>query len=262
MTAILEFSARFPLRAAAVFGLCLALCTGSAWGQAAPRPSVKGPALALHAHIFENQPAVEALSLVYPLLSDAGTVELKPKENTLVIRDTLASIHRIVPVLSRFDHPQRQIQLEVRIVSARAETFSPPNRSPLPKEHVERLRDMLPYHSYEQLAGTLLEAGEGARVNYQLGNRFSLDFRLGTLVEGARVRLHEFQVFRGATAGSGEKKRLIVTTLFLHLNQPVYLGLAPSEDSKEALMVVVTARLPEPATGEGQRARTAGGGKP
>lgn len=242
--------------------LCLLAGAAGAWGQAAPRPSVKAPALALHAHIFENQPAVEALSLVYPLLSDVGTVELKPKENTLVVRDTLAALNRIVPVLSRFDHPQRQVRLEVRIVSARAETFSPPGRSRLPKEHVDRLKDMLPYHSYEQLAGTMLEAREGEHVNYQLGNRFSLDFRLGTLIEGARVRLHDFQVFRGNSRGSQDLQRLIVTTLFLHLNQPVYLGLAPSENSKEALMVVVTAQVSEPEKDvEGKTPKKSGGPK-
>ena len=244
MTAFLHLSRLRSLRVSLFAGLFLLAGGGDSWAQSAPRPSVRAPALELHAYSFENQPAVEALSLVYPLLSDLGTVELQPKENTLVIRDTLATINRIIPVLSRFDHPQRDVQLEVRIVSARAETFSPPVQSRLPKEHVDRLKDMLPYHSYEQLAGTNLEAREGERVNYRLGDRFSLDFRLGTLVERARVRLHDFQVFRGSEGGEQERKRLIVTTLFLHLNQPVYLGLAPSEDSKEALMVVVTAKLP------------------
>ncbi len=249
MTAFRHSPRLRSLRACLLTSLCLLTGDTGAWGaQAAARPSVKAPALALYAYSFENQPAVEALSLVYPLLSDLGTVELRPKENTLVIRDTVITINRIVAMLSRFDHPPREVQLEVRIVSARAEAFSPTARSRLPKEHVDRLKDMLPYHSYEQLAGTNLEAREGERVNYQLGDRFSLDFRLGTLVEGARVRLHDFQIFRGGTRDGREKKRLIVTTLFLHLSQPVYLGLAPSEDSKEALMVVVTAKVPPKKT--------------
>ena len=220
----------------------------SATSPAAPageRPTV------LHAYKLENQPATEALALVYPLLSPIGTVELKPRENTLVIRDVPAAVEKIVPVLSRFDHPKRAIDLEIQMVRATAEQFSPPPRNQLPAALQRRLEKLLPYHSYELLASTRLASKEGDRVSYRLGQRFDVRFRLGTVLEGRRIRLHDFEVDRAADAEVGQaggreaaaKKTLIHTNLFLFLDQTFSLGLAPSESSREALMVVITARI-------------------
>lgn len=218
----------------------LAQSAPPATSPAAPageRPTV------LHAYKLENQPATEALALVYPLLSPIGTVELKPRENTLVIRDVPAAVERIVPVLNRFDHPKRAIDLEIQMVRATAEQFSPPPRNQLPAALQRRLEKLLPYHSYELLASTRLSSKEGDRVSYRLGQRFDVRFRLGTVLEGRRIRLHDFEVDRAADAEGAAKKTLIHTNLFLFLDQTFSLGLAPSESSREALMVVITARI-------------------
>lgn len=192
----------------------------------------------LYAHTLENQPAVGALPLVYPLLSDRGTVELKPKENTLVVRDLEANTRRIAKVLSDYDHPRRPVMVEVQLVRATVEPFSPAQVSEeVPKRLLARLQDLLPYHSYQLLAGTRLHSLEGEQVSYRLNTRYSVEFRIGTLLEDRRVRLHGFQL-RGQ---DGSEKALIHTNLNLHLNQTLYLGLATSEASQEALMVVITA---------------------
>lgn len=230
--------------------LALVLSTGFA---GAPFAQAQGPAvigsaesaLTLHAYKLEHQPAAEALALVSPLLSRRGTVELQSLENTLVIRDSSASIYRIIPVLSRFDHPRSSLAVEVLIIRATAEKFSPPTSSKVPQKLLERLQDLLPYHTYEVLAGTRLNTREGEQVSYQLGARFSVRFRIGTLIEDQRVKLHGFQVFRGQPSPMGAPgpvgaKSLIATNLFLHLDQPLSLALASSKSSKEALMVVVT----------------------
>ena len=226
------------------------VCLLTAWGslgQAQEEASGEQQTV-LHAYKLENQPATEAVSLVYPLLSSQGTVELKPQENTLVIRDNLAAISRISPVLSRFDHPRRLIELEIQIVRATADKFSPPPKSQLSKELQERLQDLLPYHSYALMAETRLRSREGEQVSYRLGQRFDIQFRLGTLLERRRIRLHDFQVQRIRTDGDGveSQKSLIHTNLFLFLDQTFSLGLASSEASREALMVVLTARVAEP----------------
>src|SRR4028118_1131009 len=69
--------------------------------------SARPEELVLHAFALKHRPAGEALALVSPLLSDRGTVELQPRSNTLVIRDTLASLRKIVPTLRAYDHPAR-----------------------------------------------------------------------------------------------------------------------------------------------------------
>ena len=233
----------------AAYGVLLVVLVAAGGSLALAQETASGETqTVLHAYKLENQPATEAVSLVYPLLSSKGTVELKPQENTLVIRDNLAAINRILPVLSRFDHPRRLIDLEIQIVRATADKFSPPPKSQLSKQLQERLQQLLPYHNYALIAETRLKSREGEQVSYRLGQRFDIQFRLGTLLEQRRIRLHDFQVERMQVdaRGAETKKSLIHTNLFLFLDQTFSLGLASSEGSPEALMVVLTARVAEP----------------
>jgi hypothetical protein len=215
-----------------------AVAQGTAAGEMDTSP------LSLYAYKLENQSAMEAMPLVYPLLSDRGTVELKPKENTLVVRDQATNVRRIVGVLESYDHPRRPVAVEIQLVRATAEVFSPTQLSRLPDPLLERLQDLLPYHSYELLAGTRLNSREGEAVRYRLSSRYGVEFRIGTMMEGKRLRLHGFQL----SGHEKSQRALIHTNLNLHLNQTLYLGLAASESSGEALMVVITAKAGEEAS--------------
>src|SRR3954470_2240739 len=86
--------------------------------QAAPAPGE----IVLRAYSFKYQRASEVMTLIYPLLSPRGTIELQPGGNTVVIRDTSETIRRILPVLKGFDHPARPLRLEVYVVRASRNT--------------------------------------------------------------------------------------------------------------------------------------------
>jgi hypothetical protein len=208
----------------------------SAQAQPGPRDVV------LRAYTFKYQSASEAVTLVYPLLSPRGTVELQPAGNTLVIRDTQAAINRIVPVLRSFDHPARSLRLEVFVVRAsKTPAVSPQvRRSDLPDWLTRRLHDVLAYDIYEMRAQAQLDGVEGQRVVYELGPEFKVSFRFGTLLEDQRVKLSNFRISRRAE-GKPEAN-LLQTNLTLWLDQTMSLGLAKNEASREALMVVLTLR--------------------
>jgi hypothetical protein len=196
--------------------------------------------LVLHAYKLGHQPAIEALPLVYSLLSPRGTLEIKPAENTLVLRDERRYIDRVVRVLERFDHPGNPMRLSVQIIQARSVKFSPGVPSELPAALETRLHELMPNHTFRRIAATDLHTREGEGVSYQLGANFQVRFKVGTVADGERLRLHGFQVLR--RAASGPVNKLIHTTLNLRLEQTLYLGLAPSEDSREVLMLVISAR--------------------
>jgi len=81
----------------------------------------------LHVYALRHQTAGDALGLVKPLLSPRGTVELRPGDNTLVLRDTAQAIARILPVLVGFDHPSRPVDVELWMVRASGKSaVSPP----------------------------------------------------------------------------------------------------------------------------------------
>jgi hypothetical protein len=195
----------------------------------------------LQAYTLRHQRASDAVALVYPLLSPKGTVELQPGGNTLVIRDVPAALSRIVPVLRNFDHAPRPMRLEVLIVKASRNTVSPQVRhSDLPEQLTKRLRDLLAYDNFETQAQAQLGGVEGQPVIYDLGQDYKVSFHFGTLMDDQRVKLSTFRISR---KGEGRPEtNLLQTNLTLWCDQTISLGLAKSEASREALMVVLTLR--------------------
>jgi type II/III secretion system protein len=208
-----------------------------------PRDSAE---LVLHAYTLRYQQALEAIPLIQPLLTGRGTLELQPGGNTLVIRDTAAALARIVPVLHAFDHPAQPLKVEILIVRASRAVVSPQvNRSDLPEPLTRRLRELLPYEIYELQAQANLGSQEGQAVAYELGDDYVVSFRLGTLMEAKRIRLANFEVSRRA-GRSKATVPLVHTSLNLCLDQTMSLGLARSEGSRDALIIVVTVHHGDP----------------
>jgi type II/III secretion system protein len=202
--------------------------------------------LVLHAYTFKYRPASEAIALVHPLLSQRGTVELQPSDNTLVVRDTPAALNRIVSALRSYDRPARPLRLEIFLVRASRTVVSPAApHSDLPELLTQRLRSLLPFDSYDLEAQARLSAQEGQAVTYSMGGDYEVGFHLGTLTDDGRVRLSEFRITRRLERKAGAPAAgniLIHTNLNLWLDQTISLGLARNEASREALMVVLTLR--------------------
>jgi hypothetical protein len=225
-----------PVRRA-VLGLLCAVLLAPAGSAQAPAATPAQTDLVLHAYTMRYRQASDAISLVFPLLSQRGTVELQPATNTLVIRDSTAALGRIIPVLRSYDHPSRPLNLDIYIV--RAIRSPGAARSELPEALTRRLRALLPYDIYEVEAQAQLASREGQAVTYALGKEYEVSFRLGTLVDRQRIRLSNFRVLRRTEehlAGSP----LVHTNLLLTLEQTTGFGLARTEQSNEALMVVMT----------------------
>ena len=194
--------------------------------------------LVLHAFTLRHRAATEAVQIVSPLLSKRGTVELQPATNTLVIRDTAAAIGQIIPILRRYDHPSRPLVLDVFIVRA-VRSGVGPSLSDLPEPLTRRLRALLPYDSFQTQAQARLSSREGEAVTYTLGGEYEVGFRFGTIVE-QRVRLSSFRILRRGEGRNGTP--LIHTNLILPLEQTTSFVLARTEESREALMVLLTLR--------------------
>lgn len=199
----------------------------------------------VQAYTLEHQPAVEAIGLIHPLLSERGAVELQPGGNTVVIRDTVEIVHRALELLKEFDHPTSPISLEIKIVRAGLGSTEPEANRGLSPALLARLRELLRYQNYRLLADTRIVVREAEEVAYRLGDDFRVSFRMGTLMADRRIKLHGFQVAH--RLGNPEPKELIHTNLNLWLSKPMILGLAREEASKEALMVILTCNLERPA---------------
>jgi Bacterial type II/III secretion system short domain len=230
--------------------LLLLLMLPMTWGAgvalaATPTSGTVDDELILHAYAFKHKRASDAIALVHPLLSPRGTLELQPADNTLVIRDSPAAIARIVPLLRSYDRPPRPLKVDIMIVRASRTAVSPPIfHSDLPEELTRRLHDLLGYDNYDVEARGALAAQEGEAVTYELGSEYQVSFRSAVLPE-RRVRLSDFEIRRLAKraprgAAQAQAQVLIRTNMNLWVDRTMSLGLAKSEASREALMVVLT----------------------
>jgi hypothetical protein len=221
-------------RSVASFLWFLAVASGLSAQPPAPGEIV------VRAYTFKYQKASEALAMVYPLLSPRGTVELQPAGNTLVVRDTQEYVQRIVPSLRAFDQPARPLRLEVLVVRASRTTVSPHvQHSDLPDWLTKRLRDLLAYDVFERQAQAQLGGKEGQWVVYELGPDYRVSFRFGKVGDDGRVKLSGFRIARRSERG---ETNLLQANVTLSLDQTTSLGLANSEGSQAALMLVLTLR--------------------
>ncbi len=245
----------FPRARHAVLSIALTALAG--WAGA-PRPAAAQggdpgapPTLQVYVYRLAHQPAPEAVQLVRPLLSPQGTIELQPQANTVVIRDSLAALTRIVPVLRAFDHPVQPLHLEVLIVEAAPGGLSGDPRQELPEPLATRLRNLFRYERYQVVARAALEAREGEDVTYELGDGYVVNFRLGTLLADQRVRLNGFRILRAVeperakASPAFDARPLWNSNLNLWLDQTLVLTLTRSESSPRALMVAVTCSRPK-----------------
>jgi len=224
----------------------------AAAGAAQSAPGGSGE-LVLHAYTLKHRKASEALPLVSPLLSPRGTVELQPGSNTLVLRDNIEKLGQIVRALRAYDHPARPLTLELYIVRASRGTGQE-LRSDLPAALTRRLSALLPFNVYEVRAQALLASLEGQAVTYALSSDYEVSFRVGAVQAPGRVKLSDFRVLRRNGRSGPQPQLLIHTNLSLRMDQSTFLGLARSEMSPEALMVVLTLRNGDPARRPVQRA--------
>lgn len=249
------------LLVAAAAGVASGLLDAPAWAQSRqPSPPVttevsppmRASSVQVYAYTLRHKSASDALLLIRPYLTSRGTLELQPEGNTLVVRDTLAALGRIVPVLRSYDRPPQPLRMEVLVVRADNHPAPTERGRSLPRWLEERLRALLRWDFYRVLADSDLDTREGQAVTHEVGERYGVSFRMGSVEPGNRVKLHDFKVWQ-VDDDAGARDPLVEATLNLWLDKPKVLGLADSESSDHALMVVLTCeRLAEPRRAGGR----------
>lgn len=198
---------------------------------------------------LRHQAASEAFDFVHPLLTEQGAVELRPGENALVIRDVPETVEQALELLTEFDLPEPPLRFDVRFV--RAGPGGPEGGSDgaegLSSSLVERLRELLRFEHFELLSSAGLAASEGQHLESWVGAEFQVRFQVGVVQADRRVKLDGFQVARRQQVGDPEV--LIHTNLSLWLDKPTILGLARTESSDQALMVVIHCTSERPQGG-------------
>jgi hypothetical protein len=199
--------------------------------------------VAIHAYTPRHRSAAEAAAVVEPMLSGQGLVTVQEKTNTVVVRDTVAALAKIAPALRAFDQPRRPLALEMMVVRAANGRAARALRPTAPPQVARQLARHVRYDVYELVGRADLATAEGEEITYEVGGGYTLRFRVGDIGEGQRLKLHDLRVFQ-----NGREEAMIRVNLLLTLDRMYILGLAKSEESPTALMLVLTCRQPPSGT--------------
>lgn len=217
-------------------------------GQPAGQASAPAPgAVRLMVFSLERQSVFDALTVVRPLLSVQGSVELDPHRNTISVRDNLAALSRVATAVRAFDRENQPVRIDVSLILAETSKISPirPSKGIAP-DLLDRLRQLLRFDSFSVLAESQIAAREGEAVVYEMAQGYRLNFELDTVVDGKRIRLAGFRMVR-ALPGQPENE-LVRSVVNLGLDQPLILGLTRDESANRALMLVLRYQSATPPT--------------
>ncbi|MEO7793203.1 MAG: hypothetical protein ABIV06_00405 [Thermoanaerobaculia bacterium] len=206
----------------------------------APQTGAPGESAGIRLMVFslERKPVFEALTVVRPLLSVQGSVELDPNRNTIAVRDNLAALSRVATAIRAFDHENLPVRIDVSLIRAEIAKISPiPPDTGIEPDLLTRLRQLMRFETFSLLAHGEIASREGEAVAYEMAEGYRLNFELGSVADGKRIRLTGFRIVR-ALPGQPERE-LVRSVVNLGLEQPLILGLTRDEASDRALLLVL-----------------------
>lgn len=134
----------------------------------------------LSARVFtlQHRDLAEAAQTVQTMLSDVGSLHLRPARRQLTVQDRKPVIERVERFLEQFDVPQTEsYRLLVRLIDAFGES---PGRAEQETDLEPDLRDKLQrtFHlqHYTLLAASEVQGEYGEDVRLDLGERYGLEF--------------------------------------------------------------------------------------
>jgi hypothetical protein len=223
-----------PLVWIMVFGMiAMSVEIGVGRAQSRSLPEIRvGRVFELH-----HRPAGDLLPLIYPLLSTRGTVLIEAGDNSLTIQDRGDILDQIAEVVATFDQPFGRVELKFRIVKAALGKTTASSHAGLPADLLVRLGELLRYRSFRLVAQRELEVEDREDVQVAVGSSYRVGFRLKSESPAQRIRLEGFQLTKAGA--DSEASSLIHTHLDIRQGKPMILGLAKTESSPEALVVVI-----------------------
>ncbi len=236
-----------PRAVAAVLaaGVLLALLAPPALG--AP------PAVVVRVFALKHRSADEALQLVRPLLSDAGSVMLEPKANELTIRDTAASVARAAHAIASYDIPLRGVDVAVTLLKATSDPKAVPSRTNVSEEIRgigERLKKLLNVTDFTRLDAVVVRGVEGQRVAYVIGANYHLQFFLDPSRDGKSLQFRDLSLERIRREGGKETRgEILHTSINVNMGQPYILGVGKDEAAQGALFLVFFPEWRKPGPG-------------
>jgi hypothetical protein len=208
------------------------------------------PARAFEIH---HRPLADAADLVGPLLSEEGTLTLRPRLRTLVVEDRPGVLERVASLLDSWDLPPRnaEVTLSLFLGTDRREDEASAGgpASDLSREVrgvLETLADFTKWTSYEPLGSRSVTGAEGAEVVARLSEEYRVVFVVESVHEGQgliKFRWFTLQRVRHDDGTGAERvEDLYRTGMSLSAGRLHVVGAAADPNSQRALFLTLQAR--------------------
>lgn len=232
--------------------LALAVLAGAV--LAATAAAGAPPVVVVRVFALKNRPADEALSIVRPLLTDAGSVMLDPHANELTLRDTSTSVERAAQAIAAYDVPMRGVDVGVTLLKATTDPKGAAPRQAGVSAEIrgigERLKKLFNVTDFTRLDSVVVRGVEGQRVAYVIGASYRLQFFLAPSRDGKRLQFRDLSLERVRREGTKETRgEILHTSINVHMGQPYILGIGKDEAAQGALFLVFSPDWSRPGPG-------------
>lgn len=230
-----------------------ALAAALLLGLLAPSAAGAPPVVVVRVFALKYRAADEALPLVRPLLSDAGSVMLEPRTNELTVRDTSASVERVARAVAAYDIPLRGVDVAVTLLKATSDPKAAPAQADVSEEIRgigERLKKLFNVTDFTRLDAVVVRGLEGQRVAYVIGSHYRLQFLIDPSRDGKRLQFKDLSLERVRRDGGRETYgEILRTSINVGLGQPYILGVGKDEAARGALFLVFYPEWTRPGPG-------------
>lgn len=229
------------------FAALLVLSAVAAMAQPPTRDRVTARAFEIH-----YQPLVDAADVISPLLSEEGTVTLRPRLSILVVEDRRAVLSRVADLLEDWDVPPRNVEITLSLflgIDRRDEDPRAPRADHGLSREVrgvlEKLSDFTKWTTYEPLGSRSVTGTEGDTVVANLSDEYRVILVVESVHEthGA-VKFERLQLQRISVEEDGTESvdELYTAGLVLPAGKLKLVGAASDPNSRRALFLALQTR--------------------
>jgi hypothetical protein len=232
-------------------GICLAavlvLSAVAATAQPPARDRVTARAFEIH-----YQPLVDAADVITPLLSEEGTVTLRPRLSILVVEDRRAVLSRVADLLEDWDVPPRNVEITLSLflgIDRRDDDPQAPRADHGLSREVrgvlEKLSDFTKWTTYEPLGSRSVTGTEGDTVVANLSDEYRVILVVESVHEthgAVKVERLQLQRITVEEDGSESVDELYTAGMVLPAGKLKLVGAASDPNSRRALFLALQTR--------------------
>lgn len=182
-----------------VFGLAFT----SAGAETPPAPDCAGRAIQARVFTLRYRPVAEGAQLIDQLLGPCGSYKVPKSLRLVSVEDEPERLARIAEALASWDLPPRTVEITVSLILASRDPAPPGGLAQEIRGVSDTLSQITRWTRFDRIGSVTLRVAEGGEAEADLGEGFSVAFRLaGVDSERHVIQLEPFDLRR--TPGNGE----------------------------------------------------------